>query len=117
MNDYAWNNASAIERCEVLRERLDRIESAKGERVKVMVHPDGSFSAMPGGITMVPPGFLTGEQVTVPAVELARLRRIEEAARALQDGSDRYEFLAAPRMAMKLRWDALRAALVSEPTR
>lgn len=54
-NDQVWHQSTAIERCEILKSRLDLIETQGGR-----VHIDG-----------------TDEYIG--CLELARLRRIEEA--------------------------------------
>lgn len=94
-NDQVWRQSTAIERCEILKSRLDLIETQGGR-----VHIDG-----------------TDEYIG--CLELARLRRIEEAARAV-DAQHDVHWEAFSNLGWAGVVDArrnLRAALVSEPTR
>lgn len=94
MNDYAWDKASAIERCEILKARLDRMDrdvKAPGDD-ECWLPPHNWTREMVEEFNRWKPHFdvlakaeelnrTHPAEVMVTKSELARLRRIEQAAK------------------------------------
>ena len=109
-NDQVWHQSTVMERCEILRSRLDRIEHPVPE-----VAPEWkAIDDLARRVAEIENRDARPPEVKLTRSELARLRRIEAAARRYSDHTAAQPCYGE---ADQREWNLLRAALGSEPNR
>ncbi len=89
-NDEIWHQSTVMERCEILRSRLDDMESTVDHTARITQHCEILRSRLDSLWTMGPPTVPAFAAENAVVEEMARLKRIEAAAQDFINRADRW---------------------------